>query len=66
MIELKLTGKCERCHALDLDLVRLCGNGRTAEMAVICRNEELCGHLEMYIANDIVGADPPKVEELEI
>ena len=66
MIELKVTGICAGCPAIDLDIVRLQGNGRTVETAVICRNGQMCRHLEMYISSDIVGSDTPKVEELEI
>lgn len=42
MIELKVTGICAGCPAIDLDIVRLQRNGRTVETAVICRNEQMC------------------------
>lgn len=69
MIELKATGICEHCPALDPELVKLWSSdneGIPAAVAVRCRNEQLCRHLEMYISSDIVGSDPPKVEELDI
>lgn len=66
MIELKVTGKCESCPAIDPVIDKLYGEGTVAAILVTCRNEMLCRHLEKYIANDIAGSDPPKIEELDI
>lgn len=50
MIELKLSGKCVGCPAIDPDVISLCGDGDViVEQLVRCNNAGLCGHLEDHL-----------------
>lgn len=47
MIEVKVTGKCIGCPALDIEPTKLIFSGHTAyETLIKCKNEPLCERLE--------------------
>ena len=57
MIEVKISGKCKGCPALELDVVRLMSALGCVEAAVNCKNALLCEHLEHHIKSRLFAAN---------
>ncbi len=62
MIELKVTGVCEGCPAIDLEFEKVYSDEEVSAVLVACRNGEMCYHLEKHISNGIRAADLPNLE----
>lgn len=62
MIELKVTGICEGCPAIDLEFEKVYSNGDVSAVLVACRNVRLCDHVAKHILSEIRDEDPPNLE----
>lgn len=62
MIELKRTGKCEACPAIQPE-IKSCFTSEEAYFTVECKNFGLCQHLERFIAeHPYTGPEPRELD----